>query len=187
MGFVASGEIDTNEMKERLAENSYSTNTRGERMTPAARPFGEGVYSLVSHDGSTHLCYRLITPSSMGEVQKEFGVHDMGRYVLSTKNPESSSRGIQVLPSTCKFPESLHHEFGSRSWLPTRAEHLAYDGCGLLFIGTKPGELGELDEDGVLEQLGHEDESRESIRQIFQDLGITLKTHESKPLLGEFA
>lgn len=186
MAFVADGGIHTKEIKERLAANTYSTKTRGERTTPAARPFGEGVYSLVSHGNATHLCYRLTTPTELGPVQEAFGVHEMGSFVLSTKNPESKSRGV-ALPSTCKFPESLQTEFGTRNWLPTRTEHLSYDGCGLLFIGTKAGDLGDLDDDGVLSKLGQEDESRESMKQIFEDLGISLKTHESKPLLGEFA
>lgn len=187
MGFVAQGEIHTDEIKERLAASTYSTKTRGERTTPAARPSGEGVYSLVSHNNATHLCYRLTQPNEMGEVQETFGIHEMGSFALSTKNPESGSRGIQVMPSSAKFPDSLQTEFGSRSWLPTRVEHLGYDGCSLLFIGKQPDKLGDLDKDGVLEKLGEQDESRESLKHIFEDLGISLKTHESKPLLGEFA
>ena len=189
MAFVAQGSATTDEIAGRLAKNTYSTKTQGERTTPAARPIGEGVYCIAKIKDSTHFAYKLSTPSDIGEVQKEFGLNEQGAFVISTKNPQAKSGGNQ-LPGNAKFPSNLQEAFGSRGWLPTVPQHLDYDDCGLLLIAQKGDAVHEIDEEvnEALSTLEDEDSSRESLKQIFIDLGLSLKEHESKPLAtGEFA
>lgn len=186
MSFVAKGKALKEDLVARLGSSTYSTKTRGERTTPAARPAGEGVYTIASIASTTHLAYILTQPDEPGEVQKAFGIHAQGSFVVSTKNPESNAQGNQ-LPGNAKFSSILQNEFGSRSWLPMKPQHLTYDDCGLLLIGEKDEKVEEVDQDHVLSDLHTEDVSRESLHQIFEDLGLSLKTHQSKPLLGEFA
>lgn len=186
MAFVANGQASTSDLESHLSASSYTTKTRGERMTPAARPSGQGVYCLADIKSSTHLIYKLTTPNSLGEVQDAFGILDQGSFVVSTKNPESNSGGNQ-LPGNANFPQSLQKTFGTRSWLPLTPEHLTYNETGLLFIGSGAHNLETDTANEDLTRLSHEDEARESLKLIFKDLGLSLMKHESKPLLGEFA
>lgn len=184
MAFVAGGKVATKDIQGLLAANTYQTKTRGQRTTPTARPMGEGVYSIVSTNGSTSLSYMLTKPDEVGDVQKVFGLSDQGTFTVSTKNPESNASGNQ-LPGNAKFAPDLQEEFGSRAWLPLNAKHLEYDDCGLLLIGHQSDQVK--DESDVLEELHKEDESRENFSQVFEDLGLSLKDYQSKPLMGEFA
>lgn len=189
MAFVAQGKANTEDIRNRLASNTYSTKTRGERTTPAGRPMGEGVYCIANVQDTTHLAYILSTPTEMGEVQDAFGLHHQGSFIISVKNPQSKSGGNQ-LPGNANFPEELQKEFGSRSWLPMKPQHLDYDDCGLLFIGQKEEAADKIDEEvhEALTKLEDEDSARESLKQIFIDLGLSLKEHESKPLIdGKFS
>lgn len=184
MAFVAHGKVATKDLQGLLEANTYQTKTRGQRTTPAARPMGEGVYSIVFTNDSTSLSYMLTKPDEAGDVQKVFGLSDQGTFTVSTKNPQSNAARNQ-LPGNAKFAPDLQEQFGSRSWLPMNTQHLNYDDCGLLLIGHEADQVK--DKSDVLEELHKEDESRENFSQVFEDLGLSLKEYQSKPLMGIFA
>ena len=72
------------------------------RQVPSAKPFAEGMYAIISKDQRSHLVYRITFPA-IGNVQKEFGVHERGSYIVSAKNPKFLSPGSVLLggpPST---------------------------------------------------------------------------------------
>jgi hypothetical protein len=53
-----------------LHEKHYTTDTRGEREMPAARPCGEGIYEIIrhgSHGQDTHFLYELELPEEPGK------------------------------------------------------------------------------------------------------------------------
>jgi len=65
LGFVLNSDQDVKALKDDIGESTYSTATRGERVQPAARPVGEGVYAITGDpDGRTsHFAYLLTLPA----------------------------------------------------------------------------------------------------------------------------
>lgn len=78
-------------MTEALGEDHYDTKTRGERVRPAARPAGEGVYVLARTGSKMHLAYALELPDKPGPVQKQLNIEPEASFALSIKNPEKGS------------------------------------------------------------------------------------------------
>lgn len=190
MAFVASPDSAPSDFKDRLGGAQYSTATAGERVQPAARPMGEGVYCLVSIQNATHLVYMLTLPKEPGEVQKEFGIDgNQGSFVLSTKNPQSKS-GSNQLPANADFPEDVQAGFGQRSWLPTTVAHLDHENAAFLMIGEQDEKAEQLDEEikHALSTIEDEDARRVSLKKVFAELGLSADEHEAKPLTeGTFA
>src|SRR5690606_6100184 len=56
-GFVDMIADTGKEIEEALQRDTYATKTRGERVLPAARPAGEGVYALVREDSQMYLAW----------------------------------------------------------------------------------------------------------------------------------
>jgi len=56
-GFVDLVADSGKEIEEELQRDTYETKTRGERLRPAARPAGEGVYALVRDGNKMHLVW----------------------------------------------------------------------------------------------------------------------------------
>lgn len=146
----------------------------------AARPAGEGVYQLVSHEGRhTHLVYGLELPKTPGEVQDELRIKDEASYILSVKNPDQPSPpGTGLQPEgKADYPAEIMERFGSRKFISAEPELLDYDGAEILFVGAT---------EHVKEELGQEpprqDESVETA-EIFRELKLERKRHPVEPLL----
>ncbi|KAK5137980.1 hypothetical protein LTR08_005777 [Meristemomyces frigidus] len=194
MSFVEKASTSMGTLREEFFQGSdYSTKTVGTRHTPAVTPIGEGVYAMTSTGSgrtTTHLSYMLTIPQEIGEVQKDVGIAEQGSFVLSTKNPESSSPANASLPKGPDYPKEIMEEFGNLGWLPTTPEHLNYPNAQILLIGESSG-LDALDgdkKDGAketaleeIEKLEHEDELRVEHMQgddtVFVDLGISKKDY----------
>jgi hypothetical protein len=73
-GFVEMVADSGQEIEEVLRRDTYDTETRGERVLPAARPAGEGVYALVREGSRMHLAWALELPKKPGPVQRAFNV-----------------------------------------------------------------------------------------------------------------
>jgi hypothetical protein len=114
----------------------FITKTRGERVRPAARPAGEGVYEIVRHDRHTHLVYALELPKKPGQVQQELHIEKEASYIFSIKNPEIPSQARLEESHRPDFPQTLQEKFAHRRWISVDPpEFLNYEGTELLLIG----------------------------------------------------
>ena len=178
-GFVDLVSRTARDIEQDLEEEEYETKTRGERVRPAARPAGEGVYSLVRHDRHTHIAYVLELPVKPGPVQRELHIERESSYVVSVKNPEAPSPPGAGLPPdrAADYPKSLQALFQGRRFLPADPpELLDYPGAQLLFVGATTDVQSEL---GIELNPQHEDEHTAA---IFRDLHITRSRFPVEPL-----
>ncbi|RJP76936.1 MAG: hypothetical protein C4524_09310 [Candidatus Zixiibacteriota bacterium] len=183
-GFVAKVAQKPEELEDELGEETYETKTRGERIRPAARPAGEGVYALVQHGDHTHLAYVLELPDDLGEVQKALNIEDRGSYIFSVKNPEKGSPPSAGLNEEEKadLPENLQKKFHNRRFVAVSPpEFLDHEKTEILLIGAKEKPNQEL---GIDLQPEEEDEHS---AEIFRDLHLRKSEHPLKPLFqGEW-
>ena len=161
---------------ETLREEFFEGGSTGARQNHNVTPIGEGVYALISTQGSpstTHLAYMLTIPNEMGEVQKDVGLAAKGSFVVSAKNPESSGPAYAQLPQKPDWPKEFVEEFGGRGWMPAMPKYLDYPNAQMLLIGEdfdsssnlEPAPKDEKDgsketPEEELEKLEHEDELR---------------------------
>jgi hypothetical protein len=70
----------------------YETKTRGHRVNPAARPVGEGVYTLVRHHSGTRTDIRLVYkleypgPHKKHEPQDALNIEDQASYIIQVND-----------------------------------------------------------------------------------------------------
>jgi hypothetical protein len=172
-------------VRDEFGRATYATKTRGERVQPAARPAGEGVYAIVRHDDHTHLAYVLELPEEPGPPQEAFNIAEEGSYILSVKNPEhpglhdaKSAEGRPVA-----FPKRLQQRFRGRRFIGADPpDFLDYAGVELLLVGAASD---------VIEELGVQLESQRetaATAEIFNDLRLEKSRQAIEPLLqGEWA
>ncbi|MGA1874853.1 MAG: hypothetical protein ACMUIA_04530 [bacterium] len=176
-GYVNLTSSDHNRINEELKEETYRTKTRGERVRPAARPAGEGVYEIVRHNGHTHLVYALELPGKPGHVQQELHIEEEASYLFSVKNPEIPAQTRLGESHRADFPQDLQEKFAHRRWISVDPpEFLNYEGAELLLIGITEDVKGEL---GL--ELNPEDES-ENKADILTDLRLQKAEHPVEPL-----
>lgn len=96
--------------KEFLAANDYETKTAGTRHTPAATPYGEGVYAITTTGRESHMVYMLTLPEKLGEVQTEIGLKEKGSWILSTRNPQYPAPQNTQLPEGPDFSKEASAE-----------------------------------------------------------------------------
>jgi len=107
MGFVEKAGQTIKDLQENfIASSTYQTATRGERTVEEARPYAEGVYALTSTKRATHLAYLLTIPSEPGELQKSFGLHGKGSWIVQSKNPKFPGPSFAQLPKEPEYPPS---------------------------------------------------------------------------------
>jgi hypothetical protein len=90
-GFVEKVAHSGKEIEEELQRETYETKTRGERVRPAARPAGEGVYALVRQGNKMHLVWALELPKKPGPVQKAFNIPEEASLAISIANPKDGA------------------------------------------------------------------------------------------------
>jgi hypothetical protein len=157
--FVEMVSRKSSDIERQLRSEVYGTKTRGARVVPAARPAGEGVYSLVRHADHTHLAYALELPEQPGPVQRALEIQREASYIVSVKSPEAP---LRFLPAD---PPAL----------------LDYPGAQLLLIGASANVRAEL---GI--ELDPEKED-ERTAEIFRDLHLSKAQHPIDPLIkGEW-
>jgi hypothetical protein len=177
--FVAMVSSNPDDIEEDLKGEKYETKTRGERVKPAARPAGEGVYALVRHEDHTHIAYALELPERLGPVQRELQIEREASYIVSVKNPEAPSPPEAGLPpeEAAKYPKALEERFHGRRFLPADPPDLLdYPGAQLLLIGASPDVRGEL---GL--EL-NPDRENERTAEIFRDLRLAKSQFKVEPL-----
>lgn len=181
-GFVEAIAKDGKELEEGLRENTYDTKTRGERVQPAARAAGEGVYILIRDGSSTYLAYSLTRPEKPGPVQKAFNIRDEGSFVVSIKNPEKGSPPGAGLSEEreADYPKSLQKVFRDRRFADEDLRLLDYEGAEVVLVGAdkRPEKAHGVDVEG---EVGSKPD-------IFRHLRFAKTRHPSEPLLeGEWS
>ena len=177
--FVESVTDDAKEIERGLRKDTYQTKTMGERVQPAARPVGEGIYEIVRHGGNTNLVYVLELPEDLGEAQEDLGIKEEASYIITIKNPESSSPQGMGLPAKDKvdLPEHLQSRFQKRRFaIADPPEFLDYPGVELILIGASAD---------ISEELGIELDSAtetEDTAEILNDLRMRKSRHPIEPL-----
>ena len=180
-GFVDMIAKSGKEIEEELQRDTYETKTRGERVRPAARPAGEGVYAMVREGSRTHLAWALELPETLGPVQKTFNIPPEASLAISIKNPEKGGgpRTAQLSEEQqAHYPKKLQEEFRDRKFATGDPRLLDYEGAQVIFIGARenPEEAYEID-------LQPEDES-EGSAEIFKELSFAKSRHPVEPLLA---
>jgi hypothetical protein len=120
-----------------LRQRTYETRTRGERRQPAARPAGEGRYTLVDHDGHSHLAYVLELPRSVGEAQRVLRIGSEASYVIAVRNPDAPAPpGVGSPGRAPRLPDHLRNRFEGRRFVALDTpEWLDHEGVELVLIG----------------------------------------------------
>jgi hypothetical protein len=172
------------EIEEALQRATYETKTRGERVLPAARPAGEGVYALVGEGSRTHLAWALELPKKPGPVQKAFNIPEEASLAVSIANPEKRGgpRTAQLSEEQrAHYPKSLQKEFRDRKFATEDPRLLDYEGAQVIFIGAREGPA-----EAYAVDLQPEKES-EGSADIFRQLRFAKSRHPVEPLLrGEW-
>jgi hypothetical protein len=183
-GFVDMIAASGKEIEEALQRDTYETKTRGERVLPAARPAGEGVYALVREGSSTFLVWALELPKKPGPVQKAFNIPQEASLAISVANPEKRAgpRTAQLGDEQqADYPKSLQREFRGRKFATEDPRLLDYEGAEVIFIGAR-----EDPQEGYDIDLQPEKES-EGSADIFKQLRFAKSRHPVEPLLrGEW-
>jgi hypothetical protein len=171
-------------IEEALRRETYDTKTRGERVQPAARPAGEGVYALVREGGKLHLAWALELPKEPGPVQKAFRIPREASLAISIANPEKRGgpRTAQLSEEQkAEYPKELQDEFRDRRFATEDPRLLDFEGAQIILIGARTDPENAYDID-----LQPEQESASSA-DIFRQLRFAKSRHPVEPLLeGEW-
>ena len=183
-GFVDMVADSGKEIEEELQRDTYETKTRGERVRPAARPAGEGVYALVREGSRSHLAWALELPKKPGPVQKAFNIPEEASLAISIANPEKRGgpRTAQLSEDQQPdYPKTLQKEFRGRKFATEDPRLLDYEGAEVIFVGARDNP-----EDAYAIDLQPQKES-EGSADIFRQLRFAKSRHPVEPLLrGEW-
>lgn len=166
------------ELERALREETYRTRTRGERVRPAARPAGEGVYAIAAVGRQMHLIYALELPHDPDDVQRGLRIVPEASFVLSVKNPEKGSPKAAGLGKDDKadYPKGVQSDFRGRRFDQEDPELLDYEGAEIVLVGARTDPEEEY---GVA--LDTDDESPRTA-DILKELKMTRSRHPIKPL-----
>lgn len=182
-GFVAKVASSPNEIEKELREESYSTKTRGEQEQPAARPAGEGRYTVALVESRMHLAYALELPKDPDEVQRAFKIKPEASFALSVKNPEKPSPPGAGLgeKEEADYPDRLQREFHGRRFAQEDIRLLDVEGAEFILIGARrdPEDAYDIEIDA---------EEDEPSPDILSELHLVKSRHPTKPLFeGKWA
>jgi hypothetical protein len=160
-GVVTKVETTVRPILDELKGGRYHRRTGNQGPSPAMRPAGEGVYSILLHQGHTHLMYTLELPHDRDEAPLGPDLQGEASYILTVINPETSLPPRVGVPNEKKadYPEALQDVFANRRFAPADPPDLLnYPGTELFLIAASAnvGEvLGvELDPDRETEETG---------------------------------
>jgi hypothetical protein len=166
----------------------YETKTRGHRVNPAARPVGEGVYTLVHHHSGTRTDTRLVYkleypgPHKKHEPQDALNIEDQASYIIQIKNPEQPAPPSTGLGRKRRalFPAHLQAKFGSRRFVPADPpDFLNYEGAEFILIPASSA--------AIEPELGVEIETSDSVNKndddLIEILGLSKDSKRIRPLI----
>lgn len=180
--FVEQATDSSQNLEKGLRRETYTTKTQGDRLQPAARPVGEGVYKIVSYEGDTRLVYALELPHELGPAQQTFNIGARGNFIISIKNPEKSSpsgAGFHSDERKADFPASLQQKFSDRRFCPADPpDFLDYEGTEFMLISTDAEGA-----DAIGATLNPQNES-ETTAEVINNLRMRKTRHPLGPLLN---
>lgn len=144
--FVTKISAHIDELLSVLTRKDYKNQTQEVTELTEAHCLGIGTYLIIEHDGHTHLCYKLNTPSKIGEVQEQFNLKKHGDYIVSIKNPNQHSPTGVGLSSIqkAKYPSHLQDRLGDYRFFPLNPpDFINYEGAELLLISQKMSDIEE--------------------------------------------
>jgi hypothetical protein len=161
-----------------LRDTEYETKSGRRRVQPEARPVGEGRYTIVDHEGHSHLAYALEHPQQPGEAQRAMQIEPEASYIAAVRNPDTPAPpGLALSGRAPALPEHLRERFGDRRFAPLDTpEWLDYERVELVLIGALRAATRELGID-----LDPEDE-RIHDADLFTDLRIRPGELPTEPL-----
>jgi hypothetical protein len=180
-GFVDLVTRSAEQLDEEFDPQRYQTKTRGERLEPAARPAGEGVYLIARHENHTHIAYALELPKTPREPQQQLNIRKQASIIVTVKNPDVDSPPRAGLPPSRKpeYPASLKRKFGNRRFVDLDPPaFLNYPGTELVLIGASADATSEL---GI--QL-HPRRKRTQSAATFTELRLEPNLHPTEPLIA---
>ncbi|HXN52591.1 MAG TPA: hypothetical protein VN943_11700 [Candidatus Acidoferrum sp.] len=178
-GFVDLVTRSAEQLDQELDRQRYQTKTRGERLEPAARPAGEGVYLIACHENHTHIAYALELPRTPGEAQQQLNIRKQASIIVTVKNPDVDSPPRTGLPSSRKpqYPAALKRKFQNKRFVDLDPpDFLNYPGTEFVLIGASADANEEL---GI--QLHPRRKPKESA-DTFTELKLEPDLHPAKPL-----
>lgn len=166
-----------------LEADTYHTKTLGERHLAAARPAGEGLYSIIKHKEHTHLVYVLEMPEKLGDVQHSFNIEQEGSFILAVKNPYAAGAFTRSAHPV-HYPQRIKDLLGTNKWSPAKDhELLEHEGAELFFAGASDDlheEFGELGDN--LEKQAEAISHKLTTSKIFEELRMHRQGHPIQPL-----
>jgi hypothetical protein len=180
-GFVDLVTRSAEQLDEELDPQRYLTKTRGERLEPAGRPAGEGVYLIACHENHTHIAYALELPKTPGEAQQQLNIRKQASIIVTVKNPDADSPPRADLPPSRKpdYSASLKRKFSNKRFVDLDPpDFLNYPGTELILIGASANAASEL---GI--QL-HPRRKRKESAATFTELKLEPNLHPTEPLMA---
>lgn len=106
MLFVEKAKVSFKDLKDNfLAASDYTTQTAGARHTPAATPLAEGVYAITTTGRESHLVYIIVSPGSLSDIHKDFGLRERDSFIISVKNTQYPAPPNASLPKGPEYPK----------------------------------------------------------------------------------
>ncbi|KAI9892594.1 MAG: hypothetical protein M1814_001287 [Vezdaea aestivalis] len=155
---------------------------------PACLLAGEGVYTLSSLRGTTHLSYKLTLPDSPSTLQKALGIAESGHFALSAKNPNVKGPANATLSKKPAYGKDITKRFGNRAWAEVKEDMLGVENAQFLIIGSTGGVVGEGKSDGAKEHREEDEVIKEEIETLEDEDEArveALKDQERDALLEE--
>lgn len=171
-----------------LEGTHYDTKTKGERTLPAARPFGEAIYSTITHHGRGHLIFVLELPKEgPHHVQKLFNLTEEGSFVVNVSNPDIPPTHHVPFEHEKKveYPEEVSAVFRGRRWASVNhPELLDYENAHLLFVGARSNIVDEVGEEAeeLKEKRDQEVKHFVNVREMFKELKLPHRKFKEEAL-----
>ena len=164
---------DPNELTKDLLSDEF-------RKGDAARPVGEGKYTIVKHQNHAELAYILEIPKDPGEAQKELGIEKEASYVISVINPKiPAPAGYPSSEEPPKYPEELLSQLSdTETFIPLSRDIklIDYQNAQIILIGAREGQ------DIIKKEIGVEInyDKNETQESSSADIFIKLKVHKDQ-------
>ncbi len=129
---------NANELTKELLSDEF-------RRGDAARPVGEGKYTIIKYHNHAELAYILEMPKEPGEAQKELGIEKEASYIISVINPKNARSPTEGYPSTeepAEYPPKVLEEFNDTDnfiSLTKDTKLIDYKNAQIILIGAREG------------------------------------------------
>jgi hypothetical protein len=180
----------------------YDSKKLGEDLTAeefrkgdAARPVGEGKYSIIEHQNHTELAFILEMPQEIGEAQKELGIQKEATYIITVINPNKPvPEGYRTAEAERpKYPEHIEkylNNIGEKFIsLSQNLNLINYQNAQVVLIGAREGKDIIKQEIGLDIETEYEGEGKENLSSsdIFKKLKLRKEQVPVKPIIeGKF-